>query len=162
MSAAPLWKPIATGAAAALAVATAGALVTDLSPWYYALEQPAWKPPDWLFAPAWTTIFALAAASGITGWRALRNAPTARLWLLVMFAMNATFNVLWSGLFFRLHRPDIALFEVAFLWLSVAFLIVLLWRPSKAAALLLIPYLAWVSFAAVLNYAVVQLNGPFA
>jgi tryptophan-rich sensory protein len=75
-----------------------------------------------------------------------------------LFGLNALLNVAWSALFFRLHRPDWALLEVVLLWLSIAMLIVLLARISGRASLLLVPYLAWVSFAGVLNWAVVQLN----
>jgi len=155
-----LWKPILIAAAAAVMVATLGALMTDLGPWYADLRKPSWQPPDWLFPPAWTTIFALAAVSGVLAWRAAPDRE-AREWLLGLFALNAFLNVLWSGLFFRLHRPDWALAEVGFLWLSIVLLIVVLARWSKAASAVLVPYLAWVSFAAVLNLAVVRLNAPF-
>jgi tryptophan-rich sensory protein len=74
------------------------------------------------------------------------------------FAANAFFNVLWSVLFFRLHRPDLALLEVSLLWLSIVLLMFLLRRASKAAAWLLLPYLAWVTYAAALNLAVVRMN----
>ena len=147
-------------ALAAFAVAGLGALMTDLGPWYRSLIQPSFQPPDWAFGPAWTTIFALAAVAGVKAWR---HAPDqkSREWLLVLFAMNGFLNVFWSLLYFRLHRPDWALYEVVFLWLSVLLLIVVLGRYSRPAAWLLAPYLAWVTFAGVLNYASVQLNGPF-
>lgn len=154
------WLPILAGAAAATAIAITGALVTELGPWYYGLRQPPWKPPDWLFGPAWTLIFACTALAGILAWQRAphRAARTRMIWL---FAINAGLNVLWSVLFFRLQRPDWALVEVAFLWLSI---VVLIWIPgsySRAASWLLVPYLAWVTFAALLNFAVVQLNAPF-
>ena len=96
----------------------------------------------------------------LTAWR---QAPdrTSREWLLVLFAMNGFLNVFWSLLYFRLHRPDWALYEVGFLWLSVLLLIVVLGRYSRRAAWLLVPYLAWVAFAAALNFESVRLNGPF-
>lgn len=154
------FAPVLIAAAAAIAVAGLGALMTDLGSWYQSLRQPPWKPPDWLFGPAWTLIFALAAAAGVTAWR---DAPdrTSREWLLVLFALNGFLNVFWSLLFFRLHRPDWALVEVVFLWLSIVLLMVVVVRYSKVAATLLAPYLAWVTFAAVLNRAVVELNVPF-
>ena len=77
------------------------------------------------------------------------------------FSLNAFLNTLWSLLFFRLKRPDWAVYEVGFLWLSIVLLIVLLARESRTASWLLSPYLAWVSFAAVLNWTIVQLNAPF-
>jgi tryptophan-rich sensory protein len=79
-----------------------------------------------------------------------------------LFALNGFLNVLWSTLFFSLRRPDWALIEVVFLWLSVLLPIVVFWRRARPASLYLVPYLAWVSFAAFLNLAVVRLNAPFA
>ena len=154
--AAPVW----IAAASAVAVAMLGALMTDLGPWYAALRQPAWKPPDWVFGPVWTTIFSLAAIAGVNGWRRAPDRES-RERMLLLFAANAFLNVLWSLLFFRLHRPDWALIEVPLLWLSVLALIVLLARFARLAACLLVPYLIWVAIAALLNWQTVRLNGPF-
>ncbi len=155
------WKPIATAAAAALVVAGLGGAATEIGPWYYSLHKPSFQPPDWAFAPAWTIIYALAATAGVIGWRAARSRG-ARSRLLAAFALNALLNVLWSELFFRFHRPDIAMFESGLLWLSVLLLIVLLAPSAPNAAWVLAPYLAWVTFATALNVAVVQINAPFA
>lgn len=155
------WRPIATAAAAAIVVAVVGALMTDLSPWYYALEKPSWQPPEWLFGPAWTLIFALCAVAGVRAWERASGRGE-REWLLVVFSLNAFLNVFWSLLFFRLQRPDWALLEVGFLWVSILLLIWMIGRRSLGTAMLLLPYLLWVSFAAVLNRAVVELNAPFA
>jgi tryptophan-rich sensory protein len=152
--------PVAVAAVSAVGVAVLGGLMTELGDWYYGLQQPPWKPPDWLFGPAWTLIFALAATAGVAAWRAIPQ-KAQREWLLVLFALNGFLNVLWSLLFFRLQRPDWAQFEVAFLWLSIVVLIAFVVRYSRRAAWLLLPYLAWVSFAALLNGAVVRLNAPF-
>jgi tryptophan-rich sensory protein len=155
--AAPPGRPILTAAAAAAVVAMIGLVMTDLGPWYLNLKMPPWKPPDALFGPAWTLIFACAALAGAYGWRALPQAG-ARLALCGYFAINALLNIVWSALFFRLHRPDWALLEVGLLWLSIVLLMVTLWRGSRLATWLLLPYLIWVSYAAVLNMAVVRLN----
>jgi tryptophan-rich sensory protein len=145
-----------TAAAGTLAVAGLGMAVTDLGPWYAALEQPDWKPPDAWFGPAWTLIYTLAATAAVKAWMAAdRNGQRQ---LVAAFALNGVLNVLWSWLFFRARRPDWALAEVVLLWLSIVLLIVLCARHSGAAAWLLVPYLAWVSFAATLNFAVVRLN----
>jgi tryptophan-rich sensory protein len=154
-------RPILAAAASALAVAGLGALTTNIGSWYYRLRKPGWQPPDWLFGPAWTLIFALAALAGVLYWQRERNRDK-RLLTLSMFALNGFLNTLWSLLFFRFERPDWALYEVSLLWLSIALLIVLLGRASSSAAALLVPYLAWVSFASVLNWKIVQLNAPFA
>ena len=153
-------RPVLVAAAAAFAVAALGGLMTDLGPWYSSLLRPSWQPPDWAFGPAWTTIFALAALAGATAWQ---RAPDrgSREWMLGLFALNGFLNVFWSLLYFRLKRPDWALYEVGFLWLSVLLLIVVLGRYSRPSAWLLAPYLAWVAFAAMLNFASVRLNAPF-
>ena len=154
------WIPVGAAALAACAVAGLGAAMTDLGPWYQGLRKPAWQPPDWLFGPVWTLIFALAALAFVAAWRA---APDGRIrtWIVLLFAVNGFFNVLWSAFFFRLHRPDWALVEVGLLWLSILLMIVTLARVSKTASRLLIPYIVWVTFAALLNLAVVRLNQPF-
>jgi tryptophan-rich sensory protein len=155
-----LWLPVLAAAMAALLVASLGATMTDLGPWYQSLKKPSWQPPDWLFGPAWTLIFALAAGAGVVAWRNARS-DADREWIVGLFAINGTLNVLWSMLFFRLQRPDWALIEVAFLWLSVLVLIIVFSRYAKLASWLLLPYLAWVSFAALLNWEIVRLNGAF-
>lgn len=141
-------------------VAGLGAWLTKLSPWYYALRKPSWQPPDWLFGPAWTLILALASLSAYLAWR---HAPDrgARLMVAALFLANGLLNIAWSPLFFTLKRPDWALIEVPFLWLSILAPIVLLAPLSGTASLLLAPYLLWVSFAAFLNLTIVRLNGPF-
>jgi benzodiazapine receptor len=153
-------RPIATAAALAVAVAALGTSMTDLGPWYQGLRVPPWKPPDWLFGPAWTMIFALAAMSASRAWV---HAPDLkyRARLLALFLLNGLLNLAWSALFFAAHRPDWAMNEVVLLWTSIAVLMAFTWRASPFASLMLLPYLAWVSFAAVLNWHVVKLNTPF-
>lgn len=152
--------PIVLAALAALAVAALGALMTDLGDWYAALQKPAWQPPDWLFGPAWTIIFALVAIASARAWRA-SDSGIARQNLLIALLINATLNVGWSLLFFRLQRPDWALFEVFFLWASIVVLIKACASRDRLAAWLLVPYLAWVTYTATVNYGVVSLNAPF-
>lgn len=152
--------PVMLAALAALLVAMLGATITDTGPWYRSLAQPPWAPPDALYGIAWTAIFALTAVGGVTAWRATPTA-SARDMLVGLFALNGFLNILWSFLFFRLHRPDLAVIELLALWLSVAALVIIAWRRSTVAALMLLPYLLWVTFAGYLNMAIVQLNGPF-
>ena len=138
-----------------------GGALTELGPWYFSLRHPDWKPPDVAFGVIWTTIFTLCAISAWLAWQA--TSTRALRWrVIVLFGANAVLNILWSALYFKLQRPDWALVEVVFLWLSIVALIVGLWRVSRGASGLLIPYLVWVSVAAVLNYETVVLNGPFA
>lgn len=152
--------PAAIAAVTTLLIAALGATITVLGPWYQGLLKPAWSPPDLLYGPVWTLIFGLCAISASTAWLA---APSKALRDVVigLFAINGFLNLLWSFLFFRAERPDLAAAEVWFLWASIALLIIICWRFSKRSALLLVPYLAWVAFAGALNIATVQLNGPF-
>jgi tryptophan-rich sensory protein len=126
-------RAILAAAAAAIAVALLGGLASPIGPWYYALKKPWFQPPDWLFGPAWTLIFALAALAGVWAWEA---APPLRAWarIVALFAVNGVLNVLWSALFFALRRPDWALGEVPVLWLSVLALIVTIAPHSRRAA----------------------------
>jgi tryptophan-rich sensory protein len=148
------------GALAALLVAAIGATVTDLGPWYHALREPSWKPPDVAFGPIWTTILSLAVLSGV-GAYCREQTRVGRQAIIGLFALNGSLNILWSLLFFRFQRPDWALIEVVPYWLSILALVVLTYRRSAVAGLLLVPYLAWVALAAALNFQVVALNGPF-
>ena len=143
------------------ATAGIGGALTELGPWYFSLQHPAWKPPDAAFGVIWTTLFTLGAISGWLAWQAADTAALRRR-LVALFAVNALLNILWSALYFKLQRPDWALFEVVFLWLSIVALIVGLWRLSRWASGLLLGYAVWVGIAAVLNWQTVQLNGPFA
>ena len=149
--------PIVIAGLAASAVALLGATITDLGPWYQSLAQPHWAPPDMVYGAAWTLIYALTALAAVTAW--LASPWRERDWLIGLFSLNGFLNILWSLLFFRLHRPDWAVIEVLALWLSVGALIVTVWRRSMWAAVLLIPYLLWVTFAGYLNMNIVQLNG---
>ncbi len=138
-------------------VAVLGALSTDLGPWYRELSKPAWNPPDWLFGPAWTLIYALAAASAVTAWWASRSREH-RWAIILLFGLNGALNVAWSYLFFSAKRLDWAMLEVVLLWLSIVLLIAVIGRISRRSAWLLVPYLAWVTFASALNWAVLWLN----
>jgi tryptophan-rich sensory protein len=152
--------PSLVAAALALSVAATGGALTILDDWYFSLVQPSFKPPDWAFGPAWTVLFILMAISGVMGWRAAESSPR-RPTLLALWAFNIVCNLGWSLLFFYLQRPDWALVEVVFLVASVYLLIWHLRPYSPRAAVLLLPYLAWVCFAAAVNLGVVVLNGPF-
>ena len=152
----PIW--IAGGVALFLGVI--GGLMTPIGPWYANLRKPSLQPPNWLFGPAWTIILGLAAWSAVVAWNAATD-DAARRAVVILFGTNAVCHLLWSPLFFRLRRPDWALVEVVFLWASLVALVVGLWPISPFAAKLILPYLAWVSFASWLNWAIVRLNRPF-
>lgn len=152
--------PVMVATVAALCVAALGATITDLGPWYQGLAKPGWNPPDVIFPMGWTLIYALITISAITTWR---TAPTSALaeGVIGLFALNGFLNITWSLIFFRMQRPDWAFIELIVLWLSIVALIIYCGRFSRTAAALLVPYLAWVSFAGALNWAVVDLNAPF-
>lgn len=152
-------NPLYVSGGCAVVLLAAGGLATPIGDWYRDLRKPSWQPPNWLFGPAWTVILGLAAWSAATAWKV---APDAHAAIVILFAVNAIFHFLWSPLFFALHRPDWALGEVVFLWGSLVALLVGLWPLSHFAALLIVPYFLWVSFAAFLNWTIVRLNRPFA
>lgn len=153
-----LFPAIAVAATWMVGVAGIGAWVTVLDAWYRDLRKPSWQPPDWAFGPAWTTIFLCAAIALVLAWRS----PGAdRSVLLGVWVLNAILNVTWSVLFFRLRRPDWALWEVVPLWLSIVWMMVAAGRLVPVAGWLLLPYLAWVTFATVLNRAIIARNAPF-
>jgi translocator protein len=153
-------RPILVAAAAATVVAVLGADATDIGPWYRGLEKPSWQPPDWLFGPAWTLMYGLTALAGVLVWNETRGRQR-RTRLMGLFALNAVLNVLWSELFFGVRRPDWAFYETIPFWMSIVALIVAARPISRRAGWALVPYAAWVLFAAGLNLAVVRLNAPF-
>jgi tryptophan-rich sensory protein len=141
--------------AACVVVAASGALFRP-GAWYESLAKPWWRPPNWLFGPTWTALYVMIA---ISGWLVWRDAGFAGAALpLAVYALQLALNAAWSWLFFGLRRMDLALADVAALWLSIALLIALFAPISSMAAWLLVPYLAWVSFAALLNLTMFRLN----
>lgn len=154
------WRSLLLCFAISFGIAGIGNALTELGPWYFQLKHPPWKPPDAAFGIIWTTIFSLCA---ISAWLAWHAAPTSgqRGKVLFLFLFNGALNICWSVLYFQMHRPDWSLWELFALWLSVLWLVQGLWRESRLASLLVLPYLVWVSIAGVLNYETILLNGPF-
>ncbi len=153
--------PILIAIAAALFLTVGGGLLTPVGGWYARLRKPTWNPPNWAFGPAWTLILGLWAWAAVLAWRGATS-PADRQAVLIVFGVNALCHFLWSPLFFKLRRPDLALIEVVFLWFSLLALLIFLRPLSVLASWLIVPYFAWVSFAACLNAAIVRLNRPFA
>jgi translocator protein len=154
------WALAGSGAVAVI-VAVAGGVLTEIGPWYRGLKKPSWQPPDWAFGPVWTVILILAAISAALAWDAADDRG-GRIAILIVLVANSMFNIAWSGIFFKLKRPDWALIEVAMLWFSIVALILVLGFYSALAGLLMVPYLVWVSIASFLNYRIVEMNKPFA
>lgn len=142
--------------AACFGVAALGGLATApaVTGWYADIAKPSFNPPSWVFGPAWTLLYALMSWSAFLVWRrcGLRSRP------LALFGLQLLLNGLWSPVFFGLARPGAALVVIVLLWLAIAACLVVFWRVSRLAGGLLIPYLAWVSFATVLNAAIWRLN----
>ena len=154
----PTTRVILVAALLAIAVAGTGGSLTILDDWYFSLNQPWFKPPDWAFGPAWTILFGLMAWSGALGWAASTGQAVRRKQLILLWTANAVFNIGWSLLFFFLQRPELALMEVPLLWASVFMLIRHKRAYAPKAAMLLWPYLAWVTLASAINLGVVVLN----
>lgn len=121
--------------------------------WYPGLRKPPWTPPNWVFGPVWTVLYGMMAVAGWLAWRDERSRTTTLVFLLQLLLNGA-----WSWLFFGLRRPDLALVGVVLLWLAIVATITAFWKISRLAVILFVPYLAWVTFAAFLNRAVVRLN----
>lgn len=149
-------KPLLAAIVWMVTLCLIGGLMTPRVDWYARLRKPPWQPPGWAFGPGWTIILGLAAWAGVRAWAA--GDATQRTDILILFGVNGIFHLMWSPLFFKLQRPDWALIEVPFLWLSVLAMVIGLWPIDRLAALLVLPYLGWVAFATTLNWAVVVLN----
>jgi len=126
------------------------------NPWFDGLRKPAFMPPAWLFPIAWTTLYILM---GIAVGEVIASAARTRRLALHVFTIQLVLNLLWSPLFFGLHQADIALVTIVVLTIFAAITILLFWGVRRSAALLLLPYLAWLLFATALNFAIVRLNG---
>ena len=140
-----------------VATSLLGGLATKLGPWYFALIQPPWKPPDWSFGVIWTIIFILSALAWMVAFNS--NPPQSQKnKITILFLLNGFFNVLWSVLYFRMQHPDWSFIEAFFLWGSVLAIILVMWPIRRIAAYLMLPYLIWVTIAMRLNWETLVLN----
>ena len=140
------------------AAAGLGGLATapQIDGWYASLTKPAWNPPSWVFGPVWTALYAMMAVAAWRVWRpggfAAARTP------LSLFLIQLALNALWSWVFFAWHRIGWAVVEIAALWLAIAATLAAFFRRDAAAGWLLVPYLAWVTFAAALTFTLWRLN----
>ncbi len=144
--------------AATLGAAALGGIYTSMSVpgWYGTLAKPAWTPPASLFGPVWTVLYILM---GFAAWRVFQAAGFREAKLAMMlFFVQLGLNVGWSILFFGFRQPGWALAELVALWLAILATAIAFWRHDRIAALVLTPYLAWVTFAGALNGAIVAMN----
>lgn len=141
----------------ALCFAASGtAVFVAVDGWYAGLLKPAWNPPAWVFGPVWTSLYVLMAVAAWLVWR--EGGWKAQGQALVLFLLQWLLNALWTPLFFGMHSPGLAFAEIVTLWLALAATLKSFWRVRKSAGILLVPYLAWVSLAAALNFTIWRLN----
>lgn len=145
------WLALTFAAAAIGAIASANA-----SAFYAELARPSWAPPGWLFGPVWSTLYALMGVSAWLVWRAHGLARVRSA--LALFIAQLAANALWSWLFFAWRQGGLAFAEVLLLWCLIVATVISFWRISALAAALLLPYLAWVTFASALTFTVWRLN----
>lgn len=136
--------------------ASAGAVFVSTEGWYAQLQKPEWNPPAWVFAPIWSTLYVMMAVSAWLVWRDGGWRKQGRT--LGLFLVQWLLNALWTPLFFGMHLTGVALFEITLLWVVLAATLWTFWRVNKLAGALLVPYLAWVSVATVLNFTIWRLN----
>jgi translocator protein len=146
-----VWIAVCVGGGALVGVLTNG----GDSAWYRSLNKPTWNPPSWVFAPVWTMLYLLMA---IAVWLVSRYDVHGRSRAVTIFVVQLVLNFLWSFLFFSLHSPTLALVDILALWLAILVTMREFSRVDARAAWLLAPYVLWVSFASILNAAIVGLN----
>lgn len=153
------WPLLIISLVISLGVSALGLILTETGPgtWHEALLKPEFHPPNWIFAPIWTLLFILIGISLYLVWSRGWKEPLVRKGL-AMFFVQLGFNLIWFYFFFGLHNPRLAFLEIIALWLAIAALMINFYRVDKRAVWLLWPYLAYVSFAAFLNFSIWQLN----
>jgi len=124
--------------------------------WYAALNKPSWTPPNWVFGPVWSALYLMMAISAWLIWRRAAATPVALA--LALFFVQLAANVLWSVLFFGRQMPGAAFADIVVLWCLILATVIVFWRTSPLAGVLLVPYLVWVTFAAALNGAIWRMN----
>jgi translocator protein len=131
----------------------------SVAEWYPTLIKPSFTPPSWLFMPVWTLLYLLMGISAFLIWRIGWQSNVVKI-ALAVFIIQLALNVAWSAVFFGMKSTIGGMIVIFLLWLAILFTIILFFRLSKISAVLLIPYNLWVSFASVLNVALVYLNLP--
>lgn len=142
-----------------LAVGTVAGFFTGsgVNGWYALANKPWFNPPNWIFAPVWTGLYIMMGISLFLTWRAEAD-QTIKQTAIILFAAQLVLNFFWSFIFFKLQQPGWAFAEIILMWVMILLTIFWFGKISPAAAWLLVPYISWVSFAAVLNYSIWKLN----
>lgn len=152
-------RPFISSLVLVFSAAIIGSLFTtpSIDSWYNTLNKPWFNPPNWLFAPVWTTLYFLMAIALYLVWTKPQRS-TNRRHAIQLFIWQLILNTIWSIIFFGLQQPGLALFEVIILWIAILMTIIYFYRINWISSWLLLPYLLWVSFATVLNGAIFWLN----
>lgn len=152
----PANRPLLVFVFIALLVGATATFFTEpaIPTWYAGLAKPSFTPPNWVFAPVWTTLYVLMGVAASRVWRQTGFGFAIQAW-----SAQLGLNFLWSALFFGRHRIGLALADMAALWLLLLATLILFWRRDRLAGLLLVPYLAWAGYAFALNLAIWRLNG---
>lgn len=145
----------ATAPVAAAAIAGNLATVPNIPTWYVHLAKPSFNPPNWIFAPVWTTLYLMMAYAF---YRVLNSGSDWMSFGVAIFLIQIALNAAWSWVFFSFHSPRGGLVVIAALWLAIILTLVAFWQIDRTASMLLAPYLVWVSFAAALNWEIDRLN----
>lgn len=138
-----------------LGIASGFSTASSISGWYQTIQKPSWNPPNWIFGPVWTVLYILMGIAAALVWNS--RSPH-RQTALVLFAVQFVLNILWSFIFFGLHNLPLALVEIILLTIFIALTIYWFLKINRLAAVLLLPYLMWVSFASSLTYTILILN----
>jgi tryptophan-rich sensory protein len=153
----PIWMAVCFGAAYLGSIFTTPSVTT----WYPELIKPSWTPPAWVFGPVWSLLYLMMAMAAWLVWR--QGSLSTRVLPITLFLVQLVLNVLWSMLFFGLRMPDLAFAEIVVLWFAILTTVITFWRSTPLAGYLLLPYLVWVAFASILNFALWRMNaGGFA
>ena len=152
------WMAFIISFAACMTAASVGGLFTTraIEEWYRGLRKPSWNPPEWAFGPVWTILFILMAISAWLVWE--EGGLDSQFIPLSIFGVQLALNVAWSGIFFYKRMLLGGLIEVVVFWAAILATIIAFWGASVLAAVLLFPYIAWVSIASYLNYTIWRLN----
>lgn len=149
------WLVLAGLIAICLGVAALGGLATasSVAEWYPTLNKPSWNPPSWVFGPVWTTLYIMMAVAAWLVWKRGNSGPA-----MILFFAQLALNLAWSFLFFGARSPWLGLVDIAMLWLALLATVIVFFKRDRLAGALMLPYLAWVSFASFLNFTIWRLN----
>ncbi len=141
----------------AIGLAATPFTIAAIATWYQGLNKPSFSPPNWVFAPAWITLYLLMGVAAYLIWeKGIINKKVKRA--LIFFLIQLLFNFFWSILFFGLRSPIYGFVDIVLLWLAILITILKFYKISRTTAFLMLPYLAWVTFAAILNFSIIILN----